>query len=171
MSTTSPPSDGTAGLTVRQRLERLTVGETMSAGVVGCSLETRLTSVARLMATHGVHGVFVFDYGAEDDEDVQVAGVVSDLDLVAAAARPGAAFARDAARTPLVTVTADDRLLRAAELMAERQVSHLAVLDPVTGRPAGVLSALDVARSISGLESRSSTKAPGWRRAGRTAVR
>ena len=34
--------------------------------------------------------------------------------------------------------------------MAEYNVSHLAVVDPLTNRPSGVLSTLDVARVLAG---------------------
>jgi CBS domain-containing protein len=50
--------------------------------------------------------------------------------------------------SPLVTITSSESLASAARSMAETGVSHLAVLDPVTGRPCGVLSTLDVVRHL-----------------------
>jgi CBS domain-containing protein len=47
-----------------------------------------------------------------------------------------------------VTVTSDRRLSEAAELVVLNGIAHLAVLDPATQRPVGVVSTLDVARSI-----------------------
>ena len=47
-----------------------------------------------------------------------------------------------------MTVATDAPLARAAELMAEHGISHLAVVDPVSKRPVGILSTLDIARSI-----------------------
>jgi CBS domain-containing protein len=58
--------------TVPPTLEDLLVADAMSVGVIRCSAETRLTGVAKLMATHIVHAVFVFDPGEESDEDVQL---------------------------------------------------------------------------------------------------
>lgn len=52
--------------------------------------------------------------------------------------------AGDVAGTELPTVTPDDRLARAAQLMAEHEVTHLLVVTPSTGAPLGVLSSLDV---------------------------
>jgi CBS domain-containing protein len=138
---------------VPHTLEQLTVADAMSAGVISCSPETRLTAVARLMATHRVHAVFVFEYGDEADEDVRLWGVVSDLDLAAAVA--GGVLtrtARESSVTPLLTVHSGEPLARAAELIAQRGVTHLAVLDVETGRPVGVLSTLDIARAVSGLD-------------------
>src|SRR5215472_3414969 len=60
-----------------------TVGDAMSHGLISCSPETPLRVVARMMATYGVHAIFVFEYAAED-EAPQLWAVVSDLDLVAA---------------------------------------------------------------------------------------
>jgi CBS domain-containing protein len=126
-----------------------TVGEKMNNGVIQCAPETPLRAVARLMADRRVHAIFVFDYGREDDETVELWGIVSDLDVVAAAAGDiDARTARDSAVTPLVSVTSDTPLEEAGQLMAQHGVSHLAVLDPHTHRPIGVLSTLDIARAL-----------------------
>jgi CBS domain-containing protein len=125
------------------------VSEAMTTGLISCSPETPLRAVARLMARNRVHAVYVFDYGHEDDETTQLWGLVSDLDIAAAARKIDERTAGDSAVTPLVTVNSDDPLERAAQLMAEKGVSHLAVLDSVTRRPVGVLSTLDVARLVS----------------------
>jgi CBS domain-containing protein len=133
-------------------VEAATVAETMTSGVIHCAPETPLRAVARLMAEQRVHAIYVFDFGEEDDETVALWGIVSDLDVVAAA--PGALdriTARESAVTPLETIASDDLLADAARRMAETGVSHLAVLDPATGRPCGVLSTFDVVRQVAGL--------------------
>ena len=53
-----------------------TVGDAMSRGVISCPPETPLRVVARMMATYGVHVIFVFEY-AEDAEAPQPWSVVS----------------------------------------------------------------------------------------------
>jgi CBS domain-containing protein len=128
---------------------RATVADVMTEGLISCAPSTPLRSVARLMATHRVHSVFVFDYGQEDDETTELWGLVSDLDLVAAAwADVDEQTAGESAVTPLVYVARSDDLRHAAQLMAESGVSHLAVVDPATQRPIGVVSTLDIARAI-----------------------
>jgi CBS domain-containing protein len=135
-------------------MQNARVSDAMTAGVISCPPETPLRVVARLMMKNRVHAVYVFDYGIEDDETVQLWGVVSDLDLVAAARGPlDDLTARDASVTPLISVRSDDPLERAAQLMAENGVSHLAVIDPATRRPAGVLSTLDIARVVAADET------------------
>jgi CBS domain-containing protein len=126
-----------------------TVADAMSHGVIHCAPETPMRSVARLMATYGVHAVYVFDYGSEDDVSMELWGLVSDLDVAAAAAGVlDRVTARERAVAPLYTVASDEPLSVAAELMALKSTSHLAVLDPRTLRPTGVVSTLDVARAI-----------------------
>lgn len=126
-----------------------TVADVMTAGVIRCSPETPLRAVARLMAEHSVHAIFVFDYGDEDDETVGLWGIVSDLDVVAATEGDlDRLTARDSAVTPLLTITSSDLLADAARRMAETGVSHLAVVDPETHRPCGVVSTLDVVRHV-----------------------
>jgi len=128
-------------------LATATVGDAMTVGVINCTPETPLSEVARIMARYKVHSVFV--YGDEDDETSELWGLVSDLDLVAAAwAGIDERTAGDSAVAPLVTVRSDDRLEHSAQLMAEHGVSHLAVMDETSGRPVGVLSSLDIAQVI-----------------------
>jgi CBS domain-containing protein len=54
-----------------------------------------------------------------------------------------------AAEQPACIVAPDDTIAHAARLMAERGVAHLLVADPLSGRPLGVLSTLDVADALS----------------------
>jgi CBS domain-containing protein len=132
------------------RFESATVADAMTTGVIACPPETSLREVARLMAEHRVHAVFVSDYGDEGRRAPELWGLVSDLDVAAAAwAGIDERCARDSSVTPLITVWSDDRLEHAAQLMAENGVSHLAVIDATTRRPAGVLSTLDIAETVS----------------------
>jgi predicted transcriptional regulator len=132
------------GMSAAPTLVRVVDG--MTTGLISCAPEATLRTVAKLMAAHRVHAVYVFDYGLEDDETVELWGLVNDLD-VAAGVRDDldGLTARESAVTPLVVVQDDEPLEHAAALMTERGVSHLAVLDSVTGRPVGVISTLDIA--------------------------
>lgn len=134
---------------VDSQLMTVTVAEAMTAGVINCAPDTALRTVAKLMATYRVHAVFVFDYADGTDDAFELWGLVSDLDLVAGARHSlDERTAGESAVTPLVTVLGSDTLEHAAELMAVNGVSHLAVLDPCTPRPVGVISTLDIARAI-----------------------
>jgi len=141
---------GTTSTELSRTLAGATVADAMTSGVISCAPETPLRTVARIMAEQRVHAVYVFDYGHEDDETVELWGIVSDLDVVAAAVEYlDARTAGESSVTPLVVVHSDDALDHAAALMAENDASHLAVLDPCTERPVGVLSTLDIARVVS----------------------
>lgn len=129
--------------------ETATVGDAMSPGVIGCPPEAPLRVVARMMATFNVHAVFVFGHRDGEDGDAQPWGVVSDLDLVAAGRLDvDKRTAGASAVTPIVAVRTDAPLVRAADLMAQHGVAHLAVVEPAGGRPIGVISTLDIARAI-----------------------
>jgi CBS domain-containing protein len=115
----------------------------MTDGIVNCAPDAPLRTVAQLMADHRVHAVYVFS------DDGELWGVVSDLDLVAAARGDlDSLTARDACVAPLLTIASDEPLERAARIFAEHGVAHIAVLDLATGSPCGVLSTLDIARLI-----------------------
>jgi CBS domain-containing protein len=93
------------------------------------------------MATYRIHCVLVSDV-----EGHKPWGVVSDLDIAAGAgANIDNLTAREVASTEVVTIAADDTMLLAAQLMAERKAAHLVVVQPHSGHPVGVLSTLDLA--------------------------
>ena len=130
-----------------QRISTLAVGDAMHRGVITCDRETSLVDVARTMARHAVHCVVV-----ENGSGDQVPwGVVSDLDLVAAA------MVRDleeqtaggSAASPVVLVTPEETLERAAQLMMENGSAHLLVVEGSSQQPVGVLSTLDMASALS----------------------
>lgn len=144
---TATAEDAGGPSTAHSSLEGRIVGEAMHHGVITCAPAAPVRYVARLMAKAGIHAVVV--WGDEEDDAEGVWGLVSDLDLVTAAAHgePLARSAVGAARTEVVTVRADDTLVRAAELMETHRVAHLVVVDE-RERPVGILSTLDIARVV-----------------------
>ena len=126
-------------------LDTISVREAMHEGVLSCPTDAPLSTVAELMAAKEVHCVVVTDR----DED-GVWGVISDLDLVAAAGVRDldAQLAGGSAATPALAIAPEDTLQRAAQIMTEHAAAHLLVVDGASGRPVGVLSTLDVARLL-----------------------
>lgn len=122
-------------------LERVRVRDAMHTGILTTDPSTPLRVVARLMAEQRVHAIGV----ADPDHARRPWGVVTDLDLVAAAAEELDETAGEAAKSDAVAVSSDDPLSWAAQQMVDRGVSHLVVVDPATGHPSGILSTLDVA--------------------------
>jgi CBS domain-containing protein len=135
-------------------LETIKVADAMHEGVFTCSLHAPLTTVARIMAAHRVHAVVVWNEPARN-ETAEIWGVVSDLDLIklVGVESPLDRTAGSSAATPALHVTQDETLARAAQLMAEHEVSHLVVVDGNSTKPVGVLSTLDLAEVLAGAEA------------------
>ena len=123
--------------------EAFTVLNALQLGLIECSADADARTVARMMAEHNVHCVIVRGTGPDGW------GIVSDLDLMAAL-RPEVSgeTAGHLAATDSLVVDPADSLERAAQLMSEHQTTHAVVVDPVTSRPIGILSTLDVARFL-----------------------
>ena len=138
--TAAAPATPTAPTTRTMR-----VGDVMHQGVLTCGRDESLATVARLMADHRVHCIVVTD---DLMHALSLWGVVSDLDLVAAASvrELEEQVAGAAAATPALVIAPDDTLRRAAQLMVEHAVTHLVVV--ARGRPAGVISTLDIATAL-----------------------
>jgi CBS domain-containing protein len=115
------------------------VVDAMSLGVVSCPAHAPVAAVAGEMAVHRVHAIVIDGPGGGP-----AWGVVSDMDLVHAAREAGGGLtAGEIAATEPVTIEAEAPLREAIVRMTEHDVSHLIVTD--AGRPAGILSSLDVA--------------------------
>lgn len=129
------------------RISALFVADAMHRGVFTCEREARLSEVAATMARELVHCIVV-ESGSGDAGPPW--GIVSDLDLVAAATVRDLDHqsAGGSAATPVVTVAPNETLERAAQLMTEHITAHLIVVDPNQHRPLGVLSTLDIAASL-----------------------
>jgi CBS domain-containing protein len=124
------------------------VADCMHHGILSCTADAPLAQVATIMSEQHVHAVAV-----TNSDGGRPVGVVSDLDVVAAAAAGSDPSALQAAATEALTVSADESLHRAAQLMSEHGVAHLIVVDAASGYPVGVLSTLDIVAVYAGAMS------------------
>ncbi|HEV8234413.1 MAG TPA: CBS domain-containing protein [Gemmatimonadaceae bacterium] len=133
-------------------LDRVSVADAMHEGVVSCSPQSSLRTVARLMTTHRVHAVVVFPRHQADAGHVSSWKVVTDLDLVQAATERGldSGTAAGVAGCVVRCVQPDEPLSSAVLTMLANRISHLIVVDRAHGRPLGILSTLDIARALAG---------------------
>jgi len=127
-------------------LADIPVSQAMRHGVLTCQAETSLRVIARMMAENRIHSVVVTNL---DGVSETAWGIVSDIDVLRSVGEdPDERTASDIAGTELLTVEPAESLQRAAQLMAEHEVTHVVV---VAGqRPVGVLSSLDIAESLAG---------------------
>lgn len=138
-------------------LDSARVEEVMHPGVYTCAFETPIATVARMMATHRVHSIV--GLGDVTEDDTRVWGLVSDGDVVAAAATDHLhRTAGGCAATESVTIGPRDGVRRAAELMSEHGLSHLLVVQPGSDRPLGVISTLDIAAVMGGVATRAPSR-------------
>jgi CBS domain-containing protein len=121
-----------------------TVADAMHHGLVTCPPSAGLREVAELLSENRVHCAVVAE--PPDDQAGTIWGIVSDVDLMRGLGSPLPLTAGNLAALDIVTVTPQDDLQAAARLMGEHDVAHLIVM--VDGRPAGVLSTLDIARAV-----------------------
>ncbi len=123
------------------------VSDAMHWGLVHCGPDATLRDVATLMVDAVVHCVVVIDAPGDHRS---LWGVVSDLDLVAAATVRSLDDQRagGTAMTPAITAFPHESLETAAQRMTAHGVSHLVVVDDVRHRPVGIVSTLDLVRRL-----------------------
>jgi CBS domain-containing protein len=116
------------------------VRDIMTSRLVTVGPQTSVTAVAKKMRDEDIGVVLV----TEGDE---LRGLVSDRDLVVRALAeggdPGQMTVVSACSDDLVTVTVDEDLDRAVEIMREHSVRRLPVVD--AGHPVGIVSIGDMA--------------------------
>ncbi|WP_424003191.1 CBS domain-containing protein [Haloarcula salina] len=124
------------------------VGRLMSAPVSSVDAKTDANEAARQMIQEDISSVAVVD----DDGDLE--GILTSTDFVQIAARDGAtadvAVATHMSSDP-VTVTANDSIVEAADLMLEHGVHHLPVVDDTEGL-VGMVTTTDLTAYVSGIE-------------------
>jgi CBS domain-containing protein len=122
----------------------------MHRGVLSVPLETPLTKVAQMIARYGVHCVVALDERGE--YQTRVWGLIPASEMVRIATRDDLEnrTAGATATHGVVTLEPTDSVYEAARLMSEFGVEHVIVVDPISNRPVGVLSTLDVARVLAG---------------------
>jgi CBS domain-containing protein len=133
--------------TSQRLIADLRVGDAMHDGVLTCDWDASLAEVAGVMTEHSIHCIVVEN---ESGDGGPFWGVVSDLDLVAAATVRDLdeQTAGGTAASPIVMVTPAESLERAAQLMTEHSTSHLIVVDVGLQEPVGVISTLDIASAL-----------------------
>jgi CBS domain-containing protein len=134
------PIQTAAGSYLMPRYEHATVGDVMRHGVITCTPETTLRTVARMMSSYHVHAVVVTEH------EGAAWGLVSDFDVLRAAdADTEDLTAGEVSRSPAVKIAPSDSLAHAAALMKEYGTGHLVVSAP---NPIGVVSTLDIAGAL-----------------------
>ncbi|GAA2425769.1 CBS domain-containing protein [Streptomyces macrosporus] len=118
------------------------VREVMTAPPVEVSPQAYVTDVARRMREEDIGAVLV-------TEDGHLRGLVTDRDLTIRVLAEGGDVSgtrvREACSTELVSVTPDDRIDRAVQLMREKAVRRLPVVDPDRDRAVGIVALGDLA--------------------------
>ncbi len=124
------------------------IRDVMSGRPATCEPQTTVVEAARLMASQDVGPIPVV-------EGERLIGLVTDRDLVvrvlAEARDPQSTTIGDIASTDLVTVSPDDSLDQALQLLASHQVRRLPVVEGE--RLVGVVAQADIARHAEEVEA------------------
>lgn len=135
-------SDATPDLLAR--LEHVRVADVMRHGLLASSLSTPVWEAAGTMCKQGVHLLLAVERSGAAPVGSLSAGQLLAALLDGHGERPlGEVVSRQ-----LDTVSSGQPLIVAARRMRETGADHLMVRDAVSGRPVGVLSALDVAGAV-----------------------
>jgi CBS domain-containing protein len=121
------------------------VSDLMTRDPACCAPDTSLREVGRLMVEHDCGEIPVCEHASSK----RVRGVITDRDIVvrtvAQGRNPLELTAADAMTTPAVTVTPETDLDDCANLMEQRQIRRVPVVDG-NGNIVGIVSQADIVR-------------------------
>ena len=127
----------------------VTVADVMHRGVIFCERQATAQELADTMIANGVHSVAVLGHTQNERHDPTVWGIVSDVDLLAAALdRDAPGTAGDLAHQPVITIRATRPIREAAETIAIYRVNHLVVIEGEMQTPVGFVAPLDIAQAL-----------------------
>jgi len=121
------------------------VGRLMSSPVETVRVDTPVVEAGRTMLDEGIGSLVV------SDGDGHLEGIVTATDFVHVVAEElaaGATTVGEVMSTGVVTTTATDDVRDVADLMLERDIHHVPVVDPTEG-VVGMLSTTDLAAYLS----------------------
>jgi CBS domain-containing protein len=127
----------------------VSIGDVMHTGVVTCSPDDGLATLAGILVTHRIHAIVLAPLGRANPV------LVTDRDIVRAALeRPGSPRASEIARDAVPMLPSDAGVDVAVAMMAAGFFRHLLVTEPGSGAPVGVVSSFDVVAALGGQYAR-----------------
>lgn len=130
-------------------VEDYPVSEVMSTPLITVTPDKNVKEAASLMAENGIGSLVVVD------EKGSLIGIVTVTDIirevVAKGLLPEKVRVSDIMTRNIYYVMADDTIRRAAEIMAEKGIGHLPVIDPNTYKVVGMVSKTDILKIAPGL--------------------
>jgi CBS domain-containing protein len=124
-----------------------TIADVMHKGIIACGPETTMTEVVRIISDADVHAVVV------TDQDSQPLGIISHTDIIRLYGEDlSQHLAQEVMSTPPLTIRSDAPPRAAADLMLQRGVHRLLVIETEDNmqRPVGIVSATDLVRDMRG---------------------
>jgi CBS domain-containing protein len=122
------------------------VKNVMTASPAYCTPETKLQEAARLMIRHDCGAIPV----VESRETLRPVGIVTDRDIVCRAVaydrNPVGMRAMDCMSSPVVVIRSDALVDDCCQLMEDKQVRRIVVVDE-NGECCGIVSMADIARN------------------------
>jgi CBS domain-containing protein len=125
------------------------VADIMHRGVIGCHTDTPMNQVAMLMRDNDISSVIVVS------ERNELRGIITQSDMVKSLTdrtferRPWTLLAEHLMTADVITTTPDTTLTAASQLMTERHIHRLVVVDHAQPtKPIGVCSMTDVVAAM-----------------------
>ena len=129
------------------------VRDLMHRGVVTCHLETSIRDIAYMMEENDIRSVVV------TDDLGKVSGLISILSIFGAWNKDlDRMTAEDILLRYAATISPDSPIEAAVELMQQKRIEHLIIVNPETQRAVGILTTFDIVQYMAGIAAGSTRR-------------
>jgi CBS domain-containing protein len=133
-------------------LDEIPISEAMTRNLITANKNNTITECAKTLTKNNISSLVI----VEDDNN-NLAGFITATDFVNFFSENciGSAFVKDYMSQSFFTISIKEKVSTAAQIMLEKRISHLIVIDPDNqNKIAGIISETDISRTVPAFKSR-----------------
>ena len=138
-------------------LNEIQISEPMNKDLITANKDSTITECAKILTSNNVSSLIIVEEEQEDTNSNILAGIITSTDFTNFVSENYIGFATvdDHMSQPVFTISIKEKVATAAQIMSEKKVSRLIVIDPDNeNKLSGIVSETDISRTIPAFKSR-----------------
>ena len=138
-------------------LDEIQISEAMNKDLITANKGSTITECAKTLTSNNVSSLIIVEEEQEDNNSKVLAGIITSTDFTNFVSENYIGFAtvEDYMSQPVFTIPIKEKVSTAAQIMSEKKVSRLIVIDPDNeNKLSGILSETDISRTLPAFKSR-----------------
>lgn len=135
-------------------LDEIPISEAMTKNLIKASKDSAITECAKIITANNVSSLIIVE---DENNNNNLAGIMTSTDFVNFFSENCIGFTavKDYMSQSLYTISIKDKVITAAQIMSEKNVSRLIVIDPDNqNKLTGIISETDISRTVPAFKSK-----------------